>query len=241
MQGARSARYRDTRRPGRAGFLRLVGQLEARAAAASGRARSVALRDLAAVRLLYDLALRRNEVVSLDVAHLDLEAGRVLVLGKGRGEREALTLPDKTRAVLAAWLAERGAAPGLLFVNFDPAGKGSAGGRRLTATSLYRVVRDAGDAAGVRASPRIAARRDHRRARADGRRRARRAPLLPPQGRAHAARLRRQPRRRRRRARAARGGRYVRRVTATGGAGVDAPSPATGEPRGSPGRRCRPG
>ena len=36
-----------------------------------------------------------------------------------------------------------------MFVNFDRAGKG----RRLTGTSLYRIVRDLGLAAGVKARP----------------------------------------------------------------------------------------
>jgi integrase/recombinase XerC len=68
-------------------------------------------------------------VVSLDVAHVDLTASVVQVLGKGQTERVPLTLPDPTRAALVAWLAVRDTTPGPLFVNFDRARKGP--GRRI--------------------------------------------------------------------------------------------------------------
>jgi integrase len=75
-------------------------------------------------RLLHDNGLRRGEVVPLDVADLDLERARVAVVGKGQTER----------------------APGPLFVNFDPARKGSG---RLTADGLHEVVRALGRWAGL--------------------------------------------------------------------------------------------
>jgi integrase/recombinase XerC len=81
--------------------------------------------------------------------HLDLVAGVVAVLGKGDGERELLTLPHETAVALRAWIDVRGEEPGPLFVNFDRAGKG----RRLTATSVYRMVRQLGERAGVRVRP----------------------------------------------------------------------------------------
>jgi hypothetical protein len=43
--------------------------------------------------------------------------------------------------VLRAWLEQRGLKPGPLFINFDRAQKG----RRLTSTSIYRIVRDLDD------------------------------------------------------------------------------------------------
>lgn len=81
--------------------------------------------------------------------HLDLDAGTVAVLGKGDGERELLTLPHETAAALRAWINVRGEEPGPLFVNFDRAGKG----QRLTATSVYRMVRQLGERARVRVRP----------------------------------------------------------------------------------------
>jgi len=159
VTNVRSQGYRDTRGPGDAGYRQLLAVLDRRRGPA-------AQRDRAAVRLLFDLALRRGEVVSLDVAHLDLAAGIsgqpavVHVLGKGQTERVPLTLPEPTRAALAAWLAVRGAAPGPLFVNFDRARKGpvegkgaegaEGGGRRLTGRSLHRIVRALGEEAGLK-------------------------------------------------------------------------------------------
>jgi len=134
--------YRDTRGPGRGGVHRLLEALEQRE---DGKA----VRDRALLRLLYDLGLRRGEVVSLDVAHLDLEEGTLSVLGKGRTGREKLTLPSPTAEALHAWLEVRGEEPGALFTNYDRAGKGS----RLTGTSLYRLVRKLAGSAGFRATP----------------------------------------------------------------------------------------
>lgn len=134
--------YRDTRGPGRVGFLQLLEQTRAGDGAKP-------IRDRAILRLMYDVALRRAEVVRLDVEDVDLEAATVAVLGKGRSERERLTLPAPTVAALTAWLELRGTAPGPLFTNFDRAQKGE----RLTGRSVYRVVKRLGERAGVRARP----------------------------------------------------------------------------------------
>jgi len=142
VSGEKLKRYRDTRGPGLDGVRRLLAGLERRR---DGKA----IRDRAIVRLLFDLALRRGELVGLDLEHLDLAAGTFAVLGKGDGERELLTLPHETTSALRAWIEVRGPEPGPLFVNVDWAGKG----RRLTATSVYRMVRQIGEGAGVRVRP----------------------------------------------------------------------------------------
>ncbi len=134
------APYRDTRGPGRTAVQRLFDT--------NGRQLGPkAKRDQAALRLLYDLGLRRQEVVSLNIEDVDLEASTVSVLGKGQTQKQLLTLPEPTRAALAAWLKVRDTEPGPLFINFDRAGKG----KRLTGTSLYRIVRDLGAKVGVEA------------------------------------------------------------------------------------------
>ena len=142
VPSVKSEAYRDTRGPGVGGVRSLLGALDRRQDAKG-------LRDRALVRLMYDLALRRAEVVGLDVSDVDLEAGTVLVLGKGRTERTALRLPGPTREALRDWLAVRGTEPGPLFVNFDRAGKG----RRLTGTSVYRLVRNLGASVGMTVRP----------------------------------------------------------------------------------------
>ena len=142
VEGLRSEPYRDTRGPGREGFRRILEALAARQDAKG-------LRDVAAVRLLFDLALRRAEVVGVDREDLDLEGGTLAVLGKGRTQKVRLTLPGPTREALAAWLAVRGDEPGPLFRPLDRSGKGA----RLSGTSLYRVVRRLGEWAGLKARP----------------------------------------------------------------------------------------
>jgi integrase/recombinase XerC len=107
------------------------------------------LRDRAALRLLFDLALRRGEVVGLDAEDLDLAGGTVAVRGKGRMLKVRLTMPAATRAALAAWMAVRGPGPGPLFVSLD---QGQPGGR-LSGTGLYLVVRDLGRKVGLRTWP----------------------------------------------------------------------------------------
>ncbi|MCW8141369.1 MAG: tyrosine-type recombinase/integrase, partial [Planctomycetota bacterium] len=96
---------RDTRGPTHAEVLRLFAYLETRLG-------TVAYRDLALARLMFDLALRVGEVVGLDVEHVDMPAGTVAVRAKGRRERLVLELPEPTKAALADWLLTRGPAPG---------------------------------------------------------------------------------------------------------------------------------
>src|SRR5262245_39991224 len=139
VDGVRSETYRDTRGPGRQGFRRLLAALE-------GRQDAKGLRDRALLRLLFDLGLRRAEAVRLDVADLDLSAGTVDVLGKGRTQKARLTLPCPTREALAVWLAARGSQPGPLFISCDRAGKGSG---RLTGAAVYTIVRRLGVQAGL--------------------------------------------------------------------------------------------
>lgn len=143
VEGVKAEAYRDTRGPGKGGFRKLLGVL----ARQSG---PKAIRDRAALRLLFDLALRRAEVIRLDLADVDIERGSVAVLGKGRSQKVAMTLPTPTRDALAAWLAIRGQEPGPLFRSFDQAHKGDG---RLTGNSLYRIVRDVGRRAGLKTWP----------------------------------------------------------------------------------------
>lgn len=133
VPSVKSAPYRDTKGPGADGVHVLLGLL-AKRTDAKGR------RDYACVRLMYDRGLRRGEVVGLSLEHFDAKAGTVSILGKGRTERETLTLADPTTAALVAWLELRGSVDGPLFLNFDRAGKGAA----LTGRSLHRLLKPYG-------------------------------------------------------------------------------------------------
>jgi integrase len=170
--------YRDTRGPGLDAVARLL--VAADTAAARAREPRLATRDRAILRLLTDLALRRAEALALDVADVERDrdgtARAVWVRGKGRKESERLTLPPKTAAAVAAWLAARltlDEAPAgrrdtrPLFVSLDP-GAGREGRRhrgsvgpsarvvagRLTARALGARFETLGRLAGIgRVSP----------------------------------------------------------------------------------------
>lgn len=139
---AKAEAYRDTRGPGPVAYRRMLALLD-------GRHDAKGKRDAAALRLMYDLALRRCEVLRLDLDDVDLAASSVAVRGKGSSQKRPLSLPTPTAAALRDWLEVRGAEPGPLFTNLDRAGKGS----RLTGRSLCRIVATAGEKAGVRARP----------------------------------------------------------------------------------------
>jgi site-specific recombinase XerD len=68
-------------------------------------ARAIALRDRAILELMYGSGLRVSEVAALTRDRVDLDRGRVLVLGKGDKERE-LPLSDPAREALRAWIRE---------------------------------------------------------------------------------------------------------------------------------------
>lgn len=137
-------KYRDTRGPGVLGVRLLLDQVSGDSAKDR--------RDRAIIRLLFDLALRRSEVVSLDMEHLENtedDNAALWVTRKGITETERLSLPAPTRAALLTWLEVRGTEIGPLFRNFDRAHKGA----RLTGSSVYRLVRGLGEQAGITARP----------------------------------------------------------------------------------------
>lgn len=144
IQNIKVEKYRDTRGPGIDAVQQMLDCL-------SGK-RPKDLRDKAALRLLFDLSLRRAEVVSINLEDLDLDRQALFVKRKGRTQKEMLSLPNPTVITirdLRDWLASQGIETGPLFRNFDRAGKGL----RLTGTSLYRVVRRLAERIGVETSP----------------------------------------------------------------------------------------
>jgi len=142
VSGLRHEPYRDTRGTCRDGYKAMLAQAERQK---SGKRE----RDLAILHLLHDLALRRGEVASLDLADLDLNKGVIAVKGKGRSEKQLMTLPQPTVKALSAWVEVRGDGSGALFTNFDRAGKGE----RLTGSALFYLVRRFGKKAGLVARP----------------------------------------------------------------------------------------
>lgn len=142
VPAVRSESYRETSGPGRDVVWQIIADL-------NRKADPISRRNLALVRCLYDLGLRRGEAVALDVADLNLEAGTVKVKGKGRTEKTPLTLPHSTAAALSAWLAVRGSSSGPLFTALSY----NARGQRLTGRGVACIMRRLGEPQGVHLRP----------------------------------------------------------------------------------------
>jgi integrase/recombinase XerC len=144
--GPRAEVFRDTRGPGPGwDLMRKVAAVEAT------KGTPVALRNRAMIRLCHDRALRVAELVSLDLEHLEPGPGEaaIWVLGKGRRDRERLTIPANTAAPVVAWTLARGPVPGPLFLRLDPAAKEPG---RLTTRSAARIVGGLAVRAGIERS-----------------------------------------------------------------------------------------
>ena len=108
-----------------------------------------AARDEAILRLAFGLGLRRNEIASLDIGHVNR---KLLVLGKGSRERIALTLPRNAKDALTAWLEWRAGCPAdaPLFVNLAR----NSPGNRLSGAGVYHVIAyQLGERANIAARP----------------------------------------------------------------------------------------
>lgn len=135
---------RDTQGPGKTGVQKLREEV-------SRRTDAKGLRDKAIIHLLFDLALRRSEVVGIDLEDVDFERGTLRILGKGRLQKETLTIPTRTRKILKDWTDIRGNWEGPLFVNFHH--DGAIKGKRLTSDGLYYIVRRLGEKTGQKVRP----------------------------------------------------------------------------------------
>ncbi|PSB58393.1 tyrosine-type recombinase/integrase [Chamaesiphon polymorphus] len=104
------------------------------------------IRDYAILRLLWDNALRRNEICSLDVGDFD-KSGRLAILGKGKIQKSQIDLSSATTIAIAQWLAARGdyRSSDPLFSSLDRRSKG----HRLDGSTIYRLVREFSTAAGI--------------------------------------------------------------------------------------------
>ena len=132
-KGVKSKPYRDTKGPGLRG-------VQAMLAVATDRKRpEKAARDAAIIRLAYGLGLRRGEISGLNIGHCDLVGERLHVLGKGRSEREAMTIPANVKQALSAWLSVRGtdAPDAPLFIALDNHSRGA--GKRITGAGIFHI------------------------------------------------------------------------------------------------------
>lgn len=146
IDGVKSQSYRDTAGPGLDGTRALLK-------AAGDQPELKAKRDVAMVRMLFDMALRREEVASLDVEHLDLDRRRVFVMGKGSRERVPITMPVETCKAIREWLDVRGT---ICLPNDAPLFVGLAGSKyskRLSGKGVWVIITSLGERVGLRVRP----------------------------------------------------------------------------------------
>lgn len=133
--------YRNTAGPGESGYRKMLQ-------AAKDRQDRKGIRDIAILRLLHDLGLRRGEIVNLDMKHVDLESGKISVLGKGKKQRQELDLPDSTLQTLINWIKVRGNQPGPLFVTLHHGYQDEL--KRITGCGIGYICRQYGRETGVK-------------------------------------------------------------------------------------------
>jgi integrase/recombinase XerC len=136
--------YRDTTGVGLSGVGKMLTELER-------RNNGISLRDTALVRLFFDIGLRVTEAVTLDLEHIDLDQNVILVLGKGRTQREKMSIPEQTATALRRWVGARPTGESAaLFLNFDRAKKGSG---RITRSGVYLMIRGLGADLNMKSRP----------------------------------------------------------------------------------------
>jgi integrase/recombinase XerC len=126
-----------------------------------GRSTDLGIRDYAILLLLWDLALRREEVVSLDI--WDYVRGKLIVNGKGGfvrqsialNTREAIDLNAQLEEALTHWVA---ILVGHYFQPKDGSEREDAlflscNGRRLSGTDIFRILQGYAKVAEVKISP----------------------------------------------------------------------------------------
>ena len=107
---------------------------------------TLGMRDAAIITVLYAAALRRQEIVDLNLADVDLKEGKLRILGKGSKRRQVYLQPDAVSA-LDAWLDIRGRQIGPLFTRVTKSGKVIL--RRLTPQAIYYLLENRQKQAGL--------------------------------------------------------------------------------------------
>jgi integrase/recombinase XerC len=145
IKSLKSQSYKDTRGVSVDNYRSILALVD--------QSTDLGIRDYAILRLLWDLALRREEVVSLDINNY-LPA-KLMVKSKGQFDRQSIDLNPQLEDALDHWVAIR---EGLYFQPKDGADRDDAlflscNGRRLAGTDIFRILQGYADAAGVKISP----------------------------------------------------------------------------------------
>ena len=137
-RNVRAEPYRDTRGPEPDAMAALIQQ------ALAHPNKPKATCDVAIFLLLgYGRALRRGEVVGLDLEHFDPRGSRLRVLRKGKRERRWLSLDPIVTSRLRAWIVLRGKEPGPLFLQLGKGGR-VLPGRRLSGDGIHKILQTMG-------------------------------------------------------------------------------------------------
>jgi site-specific recombinase XerC len=141
IKSLKSQRYKDTPEVSVDDYRSILDLVD--------RSTDLGIRDYAILLLLWDLALRREEVVCLDI--WDYLPARLMVNGQGR----SINLSTQLEDALDHWVAIR---EGLYFHpkdggNRDDALFLSCNGRRLSGTDIFRILQGYAEIAGVSVSP----------------------------------------------------------------------------------------
>jgi len=114
---------------------------------ATGEVDPLTLRDITMVELIYATGLRVSEVVSLELAQINLEAGFLTVIGKGRKER-AVPIGTYARARLLDYV--NGVRPMILGRRLSQDVFVTRRGRGMTRQSFWQRLRKVASRAEVR-------------------------------------------------------------------------------------------
>jgi integrase/recombinase XerC len=119
------------------------------------RSTDLGVRDYGILRLLWDNALRREEVVTIALSDYSAKDGRLMVLGKGQIDKLSIDLNPQVIEALDHWVEIR---KGLYFQPKDGSDQEdslflSCNGRRLAGSDIFRILKGYADSAGVAISP----------------------------------------------------------------------------------------
>ncbi len=138
VKGLRSQKYRDTRGRTVDEYRSVLAEID--------RETVLGKRDYAICRLLWDNALRRGEIVSLDRSNFLPQESRLMILGKGTLELQAIDLnPAVVNAINDYLLAKLDGVNPALFV--------SNNGKRLDGKDIARIVKKYAEPIGIDLSP----------------------------------------------------------------------------------------
>jgi len=106
------------------------------------------VRDAAILAMLIATGMRRAELCALRTSDVDLQSGKLRIIGKGDKERTAY-LRNGALRYLRDWLAVRGDEPGPIFCRINKAGR-IFPERALSTTAMHKIITKRAAEAGLR-------------------------------------------------------------------------------------------